>query len=488
MSEERKDVLLVTPIPPVATGLATYAMRVLQNSLDFVNWTVAYPEGGDPGTLTSGIRSIRIDQISDMNVIPEIRIFQLGNSIHCFPVVQALYRYGGTGLFHEIVLHHMLRFCYLESNQLEEYRRELRFCYGPNAESIEKELFRKPSSLKEYDILLKRYPLIGRALHASSSAICLSSYAETVLKDVFRPGRTCTIGHPLSSLPEIDVPEKPFDICIGILGSNHPGRNYSEILEAVELFRKETPEAGLILIGGGYPEDNPEWVINCGRLPDSEYQGWIRTLDYAVDMRYPACGETSGSLLEAMRAGVPCIVSATGTFLNIPSDAVLRVPCDSMVQGIVRSLSYLHNRSDLRKSMSANCISYAEDTGSIERLRRDWKRIIRMASESGSDDLVLESNSYSLSAAWHETPPGFTMDISTEAVSWKYSGDVLIEGPPNSTEAEITVCGTGSVNGTELPIEPGVMSVKGKDLSFTGEGRVFCVLWKYDRECVEYAG
>lgn len=479
MSEEIKDALLVTPIPPVETGLATYAMRVLQNSLDFVNWTVAYTEGGDPDSLPKGIRgSIKIDQISDISEIPDIRIFQLGNSIHCFPVVQALYRYGGTAILHEIVLHHMLRFCYLLNNQLKEYRRELRFCYGPNAERIEKELFRESLSIKEFDILLKKYPLIGRVLHASSSAVCLSPYAESIIEDAFRPGRTCAIGHPLSPLPEIEVPEKPFDICIGILGTNHPGRNLSEILEAVELFRREIPEAGLLLIGGGYPEDIPEWAVNCGRLPESEYQGWIRTLDYAVDMRYPTCGETSGSLLEAMRAGVPCIVTATGTFLNIPSDAVLRVPCDNMVHGLSQSLSYLHKRPDLRKSMSVNSISYSDYTGSVERLRSDWKKIIMMASESGSQDTAPADNSYSLSAAWHETPAGFTMDTSTEAVSWKYSGDVVLEGPPNSSSAEITICGKGSVNGRELQIEPVVMSVKGNKLSLNGEGRVFCVLWK----------
>ena len=479
MSEERKEALLVTPIPPVETGLATYAVRVLQNSLDFVNWTVAYTDGGDPDSLPEGIReSIRIDQISDISGVPDIRIFQLGNSIDCFPVVQALYRYGGTALFHEIVLHHMLRFCYLENNKLDEYRRELRFCYGPNAERIEKELYIKSLSVKEYDILLKRYPLIGRVLHASSSAVCLNTYAESVIEGAFLKGRTCAIGHPLSPLPEMEVPEKPFDICIGILGNNHPGRNLSETLEAVKLFRKEIPEAGLLLIGGGYPQDTPEWTINCGRLPDNEYQGWIRTLDYAVDMRYPTCGETSGSLLEAMRAGVACIVTAAGSFLNIPSDAVLRVSPDNMVQGLLQSLKYLHKRPDLRNSMSGNSIRYAEDTGSVERLRSDWKRIISMASESESSGTKPADNSHSISAAWHEIPPGFTMDTSTKAVSWKYSGDVVLEGPPNSNEAEITVCGKGSVNGKELPIEPDVMSVKGKILNLNGEGRVFCVLWK----------
>ena len=486
MSEDRKDALLVTPIPPLETGLATYAMRVLQHSTDFVNWIVAYPEGGDPDSLPSGITALRTNQISEMKEIPDIRIFQLGNSTHCFPVLQALYRYGGTTIFHEIVLHHMLRFCYLESNRIEEYRRELRFCYGPNAERIEKELSMEPSSVVEYDTLQKKYPLIGRALHASGSAVCLNRYAFSVIESAFQPGRIRTIGHPLSPLPEIEVPEKQFDICIGVLGSNYPGRNLSEILDAAELFRREVPEAGLLLIGGGYPEDIPEWAVNCGRLPENEYQGLIRTLDYAVDMRYPTCGETSGSLLEAMRAGVSCIVTATGAFTNIPSDAVLRVPHDSVVQGLFRSLSYLHKRADLRKSMSENSIAYARDTGSVERLRNDWKSIIEMASESGTRGTMIADNSHSVSAAWREPPHGFTLDTSTEAVSWRYSGDQVLEGPPNSSEAELTVCGSGTVNGRELPIEPGVISVRGTNLCFTGEGRIFCVLWKLDRECVEF--
>ena len=157
-----------------------------------------------------------------------------------------------------------------------------------------------------------------------------------------------------------------------------------------------------------------------------------------------------------------------------------------MVQGLSRSLSYLHKRADLRKSMSENSIAYARDTGSVERLRNDWKSIIEMASESGTRGTMIADNSHSVSAAWREPPHGFTLDTSTEAVSWRYSGDQVLEGPPNSSEAELTVCGSGTVNGRELPIEPGVISVRGTNLCLTGEGRIFCVLWKLDRECVEF--
>ena len=44
-----------------------------------------------------------------------------------------------------------------------------------------------------------------------------------------------------------------------------------------------------------------------------------------VDLRFPHRGEVSGSLRRAMQAGSPTIVSATGTYLDVPDDAVLRV-------------------------------------------------------------------------------------------------------------------------------------------------------------------
>jgi hypothetical protein len=47
--------------------------------------------------------------------------------------------------------------------------------------------------------------------------------------------------------------------------------------------------------------------------------------DIAVDLRFPHRGEVSGSLSMAMAAGVPTIVSATGTYLDIPEGLVVRV-------------------------------------------------------------------------------------------------------------------------------------------------------------------
>ncbi len=60
-------------------------------------------------------------------------------------------------------------------------------------------------------------------------------------------------------------------------------------------------------------------------VSDDDFRAWLVAADIAVDLRFPHRGEVSGSLAMAMVAGVPTIVSATGTYLDIPEDLVVRV-------------------------------------------------------------------------------------------------------------------------------------------------------------------
>ncbi len=60
-------------------------------------------------------------------------------------------------------------------------------------------------------------------------------------------------------------------------------------------------------------------------VDDADFMGWLAAADVVVDLRYPHRGEVSGSLVRAMQVGTSSVVSATGTYLDVPDDAVLRV-------------------------------------------------------------------------------------------------------------------------------------------------------------------
>jgi glycosyltransferase involved in cell wall biosynthesis len=60
-------------------------------------------------------------------------------------------------------------------------------------------------------------------------------------------------------------------------------------------------------------------------VSDEDFRAWLVAADVAVDLRFPHRGEVSGSLSMAMVAGVPTLVSATGTYLDIPEGLVVPV-------------------------------------------------------------------------------------------------------------------------------------------------------------------
>ncbi len=475
MSSQRTEVLLVTPLPPMKTGLATYAVRVLENTVDFIDWVVACPQRPDMSLLPEGPQYLRLDELESRRP-PDARIFQLGNSLHCFPVLRALYRMRGTTVFHETVLHHMIRQSCIERDMMDEYAGELRFCYGPGAEKIGK-LLSKRVSEKEYDDLQKRYPLLGRALNASTSAACLNEYAADQIRNAFAPETFAVIGHPLSPLPVFEKVHAPFSPCLGMVGSYHPGRNLDKTMAAVRILRdKGMSGAGLLLLGEGYPEDTPEWVMRAGRLPEPEYQAMIRTMDVVTDLRHPTCGETSGSLLEVMRAGIPSVVSASGAFLHIPSDAVMRVPVESTEEAVAEACRMLILDDDLRLSMSRAAEMYALSRGSVERLRKDWRKLTVMAS-AFSPVRPTSPKLRSLSPAWMDPPDGFERCLDTAPVTWKFRGEVRLKGPDGSMGGYVTVWGEGTVNGMPMSRNPEVMDFRGNELVMNGRGHVSNVYW-----------
>lgn len=469
----RPRATLYAPIPPLATGVATYAARVLEYTRDVIDWSVMYPPGGDPSSLPGDIRAV---PISRQLPPPAGRFFMVGNSPECYPVVEALLDLGGCCVFHDTVMHHAIRFCTLGRGRLDEYRRYLRFEYGPDAERVEGELARRTSP-GEYDRLLKSRPMLGRLLHASSRVVCLNEHAAGLLSARVPGRRVTVISHPLSPVPDLPVlPPPGGSPVIGMVGTGHPGRNPRVFLEAVGILRRRFPGAVAVLAGGGWDSSLPEWASCTGRLGEPEYQAWIRLMDVVVDIRHPDCGETSGSLLEAMRAGRPCVVTAAGSFLHLPSDSVLRIPAPPSAAALASALEMLVQDSGLAASLGRAAASFAVLQGSPERARAEWSRLAipdpRAPVRAG------HPRAAATAAAWDEPPKGFTRIAAPGApVSWAFEGRAFMEGPEGSTAALVTVSGRGTVSGVPMPASPAVLRIEGGRLELEGSGELVQVTW-----------
>jgi glycosyltransferase involved in cell wall biosynthesis len=112
-------------------------------------------------------------------------------------------------------------------------------------------------------------------------------------------------------------------------------------------------------------------------VPDADFLAWIAAADAVVDLRFPHRGEVSGSLSRAMQAGKASVVSATGTYLDVPDDAVLRVapgPTDPVE--LAGTLSRLHQDPALRDGVGAAAAAHVERLRATDATARGYERAI----------------------------------------------------------------------------------------------------------------
>jgi hypothetical protein len=257
-----------------------------------------------------------------------------------------------------------------------------------------------------------------------------------------------------------------------MIGGGHPGRNTEVFLEGVRMARSRMPALKALLVGEGWPVSLPAWAASTGRLDDPEYQRTIRTLGVVVDIRHPSCGETSGSLLEAMRAGRPCITSAEGSFLHIPSDAVVRIPVPPDPRALARAILAVTGGSLTAAALSSAAVRHSASESSPERARREWPAIVRACLDTPRPSPVETAGA--LSAAFHDPPRGFRRVTGQGPVAWTFEGTAVMEA--RGASALLTAWGEGRVNGRPLPASPGVLELEGR-LLFEGRGRLTQILW-----------
>ena len=97
----------------------------------------------------------------------------------------------------------------------------------------------------------------------------------------------------------------------------------------------EVPNSLYLLVGSKSPNYDPtrqiemldlaDRVKSTGYVAAEDLPYYLAASDVCLNLRYPTAGETSASLLRIMGAGVPVLVSRTGSFEELPDDAAGKV-------------------------------------------------------------------------------------------------------------------------------------------------------------------
>jgi glycosyltransferase involved in cell wall biosynthesis len=204
---------------------------------------------------------------------------------------------------------------------------------------------------------------------------------------------------------ELGLPEEWVRSCLVVsFGGVQAHKRIDKILQALALARRERSDIRLVLAGSMHSGDLDakalaeqlglsEAVRFTGYLTEEQAWDWLHAADFAVNLRGPTTGGTSGGIFQAFSMGRSVIASDAAEQRELPASCVVRVPLgEQEVAVLARELVALRDdpaRRDrleegVREFVRTQCHwsvtarQYAEYLASFPRARAARRRLIAM--------------------------------------------------------------------------------------------------------------
>jgi glycosyltransferase involved in cell wall biosynthesis len=338
---------LVTPLPPVRSGIADYSRDLLPHLAALADvrlirlpgqpvapeiaaaWPFAGPEELGQGGGGGGAGADR-----------RLPLYQMGNNRHHEAVQELAMRHPGVLALHDVVLHHLLLDSTLGPGDFYGYRQRLGRDHGWIGKAV--------AMAKRWgaygDAPIFALPAHRTLLRRQRGVLVHSDWAAAVVgeDDPELRVRVVPMGVPLPpraereaglalrrrfGLPE-DAPvvgsfgfQTPIKrTALGVRALAAPGLERAHLLVVGE----ETPGTGVL--AAAQAAGVAARVHVTGYLSFAEFGAAIAAADVCLNLRYPTAGETSASLLRVMAAGRAAVVSDYAQFAELPDAIAVKVP------------------------------------------------------------------------------------------------------------------------------------------------------------------
>jgi glycosyltransferase involved in cell wall biosynthesis len=369
------DVVFTGPLPPAATGIATYDRAVL-DGLDRIGWTARH----------------RMDVLwpiepSDAARLPgyHLGVLQLGNNVEFHLEI-----YRAAFLTNALVVLHDLA--------LDDFVRGLKTAGDPLGYMAAREAARLRPVLTDPDVARNeplRDPWCAHVVRRARGVIVHSEFGRRYLEGFGCRTPVFVVPHPVIERPDAIAAAAPRARELRAEVGNPsflvvaPGdMNAAKRLDAVAGAAALLDEGVHVAIVGrrieGYDAGSATEAAGLtsrvsvhADVSGGDFLAWLAAADAIVDLRFPHRGEVSGSLSRAMQAGKPSVVSATGTYLDLPDDAVVRVaPGATDPAELAAQLARLRDDPALRERIGGAAARHVERLRDSEATAHGYERAI----------------------------------------------------------------------------------------------------------------
>ena len=321
----------IGPLPPTRSGIADYDSEILSSLSKNLSLSLfPYEPSSANDALGAG---------------HDVLLFQLGNDPLHAPSVEALFnlrrRTPAVVVLHDFVLHHLFAAAYLDRGREDDYARELERAHGARGRAFA-ERGRRGGRVPLWDLDPWAFPMSAGVIGAANAVVVHSELVRGAVLGESPATRTFLLPHHVVAAPRMEraearralglPPDRPVAVTLGVVT---PAKRVDRILEALAVL--PPARRPFLFVGGAVADDDPLHlfveahglagdVAFGGYLSESDFWRAASAADFAVNLRHPTMGETSGAVCRLAGSGLPLIVSDTGWFRELPDAFAAKVP------------------------------------------------------------------------------------------------------------------------------------------------------------------
>lgn len=329
---------LVSPLPPVRSGIADYSRDLLPRLAEVCDLrVVAVPGQEIAAEIAERWHPVEAGRLGEGGRVP---FYQMGNNRYHEEVLRLALERPGIVTMHDLVLHHLLVESTLGRAEYDRYKELLTGDHGWIGELVA--TARWWGELAAATVF--ELPAHRAVIRAQRGILVHSRWAARQIReeDDDVAVRVVPMAVPL---PERVADEEAAEFrrrhdlpadrpLLGSFGFQTPIKRTEVAIRA--LARPALEDVHLVIAGevaGVLDYDGPaeelgvaDRVHVTGFLDYADFERAITACDLCLNLRYPTAGETSASLLRVLALGRPAVVSDFAQFAELPDEVALKVP------------------------------------------------------------------------------------------------------------------------------------------------------------------
>jgi glycosyltransferase involved in cell wall biosynthesis len=405
VSGAKKRIAWFSPLPPAESGIAGYSYEILTLLQNHADIDIYIDTDYTPD----------VPKLTKCEIYPYVKfgharqeydtiIYQMGASTFHVYFWEIMKTHPGIIVNHDANYHNVLITLYLSGDITKEtYEAYLVKEFGKTAgTAIFNEIVADPGRWQ-------LYPACNYFSGDSKTQIVLTSYnkSKLLMKEIGTNVSVvplhCCLPDNFNGLNAAEIKNKlklPQDsVVIASFGSIHPSKRNLETLYAFGKALETLDNIYLFFVGFSEPNFHKELlsvvnknsrlkkhVIFTDTISDEKFYEYLRITDIFIGLRSQGFS-TSGTLIKALGAGLPCVVSDMGAFDEVDDDCVVKIAADKdEISNMAKAINSLASDKNARKSLSEKAVKLANERFSLQSAITGYLDVINSAD---NDKIVL---------------------------------------------------------------------------------------------------